>query len=359
MTIQSLAVVSGKGGSGKTLIVTALAQVFALAGKRVLMVDADLGTGGLTYFLGFSVFERARDGLVEVLDGKHSISKTVVKPRAESIQSSEWLSEVELLPIGNHNDLNRNEHIIKSENIRKIISDSEGSYDVVIFDCRGGVDIDSVKVCGAVENILIVAETDAASIQATQHLSTILYSADLGQRIVGFALNKVMDDPTALAQAGRTFFKCEYLGSVPLDIETTRNFIRGEVPNKRSLFSRHVESIAHKIIDLGDITKGRTLRPSEFGDTATRGPILRFGRFIWLFMFAYLSVVFFFFAQQNISGFNTDFERGAISTKYLPVIGVWGLLLIVGLLSDRLMEAFGLSLRKIATRLLEVTRRIF
>src|SRR5262252_3810116 len=50
---QIIAFVSAKGGSGKTLLTATAAYVLTRAGKRVLSIDTDFSTRGLSlYFLG-------------------------------------------------------------------------------------------------------------------------------------------------------------------------------------------------------------------------------------------------------------------------------------------------------------------
>lgn len=49
---QVIAVSSGKGGVGKSNVVANLAVALAKAGKRVLVLDADLGLGNLDVLLG-------------------------------------------------------------------------------------------------------------------------------------------------------------------------------------------------------------------------------------------------------------------------------------------------------------------
>ena len=45
-----LALLSGKGGSGKTTLALSIATLLSNSGIRVLLVDCDLNTNGATYF---------------------------------------------------------------------------------------------------------------------------------------------------------------------------------------------------------------------------------------------------------------------------------------------------------------------
>lgn len=104
------------------------------------------------------------------------------------------------------------------------------------------------------DGVLLVSETDAAAIQASQHLTRVL-TKYIGNRktrrtrgrMVGFVINKAFADPTQVASASTSFFKTRYLGPIPFDFETTRRFIFGEFPSWDGVFSIHVQAIAEKL----------------------------------------------------------------------------------------------------------------
>lgn len=276
---KSIAVVSGKGGSGKTMIAAAMAEALAIDGKRVLLVDADLGTGGLTYYLGFSAFNRARSGLTEFLISKSpSASLQIARPRSEAIKEASFLERLALLPVGEHRLTENISDYLNAASIKRLINKARGEFDFVLLDCRGGLDEDSIETCQAVDEIILVVETDAASIQASQYLSNTLYDYDLGKKIAGFVLNKVMDDPSQLATAGASFFRTEHLGSIPFDLKTTRGFIRGELPDVRSLFFRNVAASVGPLLGIDDaVDKYRPLSPKDFSNISLRNPDAGFG----------------------------------------------------------------------------------
>ncbi len=51
---QVIVITSGKGGVGKTTITANLGAAFANLGKKVCLIDADLGLKNLDVILGFS-----------------------------------------------------------------------------------------------------------------------------------------------------------------------------------------------------------------------------------------------------------------------------------------------------------------
>lgn len=271
---HTVAVVSGKGGSGKTMIAAALAQALSESGVRVLLVDADLGTGGLTYYLGFSAFERTRRGLTEYLIAKQASQPLHFGvPRPEILKKKPYLDKMSFLPVGEHRIVARHTDWITKSAITRVITKTRGKFDVVIFDCRGGLDDDSIATCSAVKDVILVVETDAASIQATQYLTDQLRHLGVSNKIAGFVLNKVMDDPSSLATASTSFFGAQHLGSIPFDIETTRKFIKGELPDSESLFFRNTAAALMPLFSEGEAgTKYRPLKPSEFNNISISNP---------------------------------------------------------------------------------------
>lgn len=277
---KTFAVVSGKGGSGKTLIATSIAAAHADAGINTLLIDADFGTGGLTYYLGFNTFTGARTGLAELLIHNEQ-SITISRPTIDAIQSQFWLRRIGLLPVGSHRLLERESVKIEAADLERIIDLAAAEFEIVIFDCRGGIDEHSIMVCQSADEIIVIAETDAASIQATQYLVSKLSDIGLRKKIAGFILNKVMDDPSSLANAARSLFNTEYLGAIPFDISTTREFIKGNIPKIDSIFSRHVLKASSRLSDrLSIFSDINTLSPKEFGSITLRDPAIRTGGII-------------------------------------------------------------------------------
>ncbi|MFW6340853.1 MAG: AAA family ATPase, partial [Wenzhouxiangella sp.] len=73
--VQVIAVASGKGGVGKTNVSVNLATVQALRGRKVWMLDADLGLANIDVLLGLNV----RRNLSHVLDGSCELTDIIIE----------------------------------------------------------------------------------------------------------------------------------------------------------------------------------------------------------------------------------------------------------------------------------------
>lgn len=240
---KSIAIVSGKGGSGKTMVAATLAQLLDEQG-RVLLIDADFGTAGLSYYLGLSTVANISIGLTNILDNPSSLGAEELAQPMIGFNYSRFLA------VGDHRGyLERSESTDPTSNvITAIVNSKQLKEEIVIVDCRGGIDADSLAVCRAVDTILIVAETDTTSFQATQHLVDVLTRHNLSQKLAGFVINKVFDDPSTIARAGTASFKCQYLGSIPFDLEATKRFLVGELPSRNGMFTSQVWHAAFKLL---------------------------------------------------------------------------------------------------------------
>lgn len=267
-----IAIVSGKGGSGKTMLAAMLAKLFDSPKRRTLLVDADFGTGGLTYYMGLNEVSNISVGLTSLMTNDNFFddenSCVMLQQRIKSFKNT-WF-----VGIGDHRRYLKSKHIRDESHffpLKKFLTVVKSSFDVIIIDCRGGIDEESLAVCSAADHILIVAETDTTSFQSTQHLVDVLYDNDLSQKLTGFFINKVFDDPSTIARSGTSSFRTQYLSAIPFDLDATRSFLVGDIPSTQSYFGRQLWHGAYKCFPLLiEHPAGSRLRFTDFNGLAIR-----------------------------------------------------------------------------------------
>ncbi|MEZ9762345.1 ParA family protein [Vibrio splendidus] len=236
---KTIAVVSGKGGSGKTMLTATMAKVLDESGFSVLLIDADFGTAGLTYYLGLNEVSNISVGLTNLFSNVEKTSLTYDKV----IEPLSSYSNTDFIGVGDHRRYKKNGesdffHEYFDAFINKI--NEEKKYDYIIVDCRGGIDEESLTVCKSASDIIIVAETDTTSFQATQFLVDTLYDNGVSDKLTGFFVNKVFDDPSILIRNGVVSFKTTCLSSIPFDLDSIKSFIVGEVPKLNSIYTNQI-----------------------------------------------------------------------------------------------------------------------
>ena|GEM_PF-1592174 len=177
--IESLALISGKGGSGKTTLAISIAQLLATCGKRVLLVDCDLSTHGATYF--FEGMLSSKDKHLTFIDlmvgdfGKKKILQVDPNigfiPSCVDFPSKKAINRFNMMGNNNYSS----ESSLSLEKILVILEDvlvEESKYDIIIYDCQAGYSIATEKVTKLAKKILVVTEVDAISASSLR----VLYS---------------------------------------------------------------------------------------------------------------------------------------------------------------------------------------
>ncbi|MBI5328538.1 MAG: MinD/ParA family protein [Deltaproteobacteria bacterium] len=205
-----IAITSGKGGVGKTNVVANLAVSFAMMGKKVFVLDADLGLGNLDILLGLA----PRFTLAHVLNGVKKIDDVIVNgpkgirilPAASGIQ--------ELTHLGTEEKVN----------LFGQIESLGDSIDIMLIDTAAGIS-QNVLFFNMVSNeIIVVASPEPTSVIDAYALMKVLHLRHGEKRfklLVNFAKNKSegLEVYKNLSMvAGRYLnISIDYLGFIPLD----------------------------------------------------------------------------------------------------------------------------------------------
>ena len=145
-----LAITSGKGGVGKTFVAANLAAALTKRGRRVLVLDADLGLANLDIIL--NLYPKAT--LHDVMSGKCSIREVVlaapggfwILPAASGlVEYSRLTSDVQ-------------------DELRQIIDELSRQYDYLILDTGAGISDLVLYTASLTKEVLVVATPEPASI---------------------------------------------------------------------------------------------------------------------------------------------------------------------------------------------------
>lgn len=144
----SICVVSGKGGTGKTLTSAALAALFARRGKTLLF-DADMGVAN-AHILQDVTPEHT---LVDVVEGRRGVRDIVVEVQPDlhllgggsGFSRMAGLSTVEL-------------HLIASG-----LEELEREYDLVLVDSAAGLSNQTLAIAAACDVVLLVTTPDVTA----------------------------------------------------------------------------------------------------------------------------------------------------------------------------------------------------
>jgi capsular exopolysaccharide synthesis family protein len=166
--LGSVAVISPMVGDGKTTVAVGLALATARAGKRAILVDADLRRPQVCARLGLT----AKAGLGAVLAGERALGDVMLDyPLNEPGAGS-----VTVLPAGPPPP--NPAALLASESMRRIVRELEGQADLVIIDSVAALAVsDALPLLRSVSGCVVIARMNRSSRAAVRRLQKMLGSA--------------------------------------------------------------------------------------------------------------------------------------------------------------------------------------
>jgi flagellar biosynthesis protein FlhG len=210
-----LAVTSGKGGVGKTNVVANLAFALTKLGKKVLVVDADLGLANLDILLGVTpkytlehVFLGSKSLQDIIIDGPGGIA---ILPASSGVQRLTELSAEEKLAF-----------LAEVDGLREPV-------DVMLIDTAAGISSNVIYFALAAQEIIVVTSPEPTALTDAYALMKVLWRQH-GQRQFQLLVNSV-----ATAQEGEAVFQklnratqrfldigVHFLGWIPYDAQVKK-----------------------------------------------------------------------------------------------------------------------------------------
>jgi len=207
---RAIAISSGKGGVGKTNLAVNLAVSFAQRGKRVALLDADLGLANADVLCGIT----PRATLEDVVAGERTLDEVMVQAPGgfRLIPGASGVSRLA--------DMGQSQR----RDVFQQLMELEREVDVIIVDTGAGIGANTMAFAAAAHSILLATTPEPTSIaDAYGAVKTLVARGRRdGLRLV---VNMASSEDEARAvharidRVARAFLsaRLEYAGSVPLD----------------------------------------------------------------------------------------------------------------------------------------------
>ena len=237
--VQGIAVPGGKGGVGKTNVSVNLSLALAELGRRVVLLDADLGLANVDVLLGLT----AKRTLADVVAGECDLRDVMIQgpggirvvPAASGTQSMVQLST------------------LQHSGLIQAFSDIGNDIDVLIIDTAAGIGDGVVSFVRAAQEVLLVVTDEPTSITDAYALIKLL------NRDYGISRFRVLANMAHAPQEGRNLFAklskvterfldvaLQYVGAIPYD-----EAVRKAVQKQRAVYEAYPRakcSLAFKAI---------------------------------------------------------------------------------------------------------------
>lgn len=179
---ELLAVTSSEPGDGKTTVMSNLGVAFAQAGRRTLLVDADLRRPGLSKKLDV----RGMEGLSQVLSGSEETGAI-----ADRLILATGIPNLDVLPCGSR-PLNPAE-LLSSVRMSELVAWAETHYDQVLIDCPPILAAsDAAIVARYTGNLMLVVQPAKNPRRAVIHAADEL--ARMQTNVIGLVINRADED---------------------------------------------------------------------------------------------------------------------------------------------------------------------
>ncbi len=234
--------ICGKGGSGKSTLVTILANQARTKGFRVLVVDSDESNSGLYKMLGF---ENPPVPLMELVGGKSKLKKSMNKPNIfnqdkiftrdiplQNIQKNDNLTLVSIgkilqslegcaCPMG----------VLNREFLKKLVLEDK---EIALVDMEAGVEHFGRGVDEGIDRVLLIVEPSLESITIAERIKSL--AAGLSKKVYA-VLNKIDSEDLETRLEGELKKRdIPVIGYIPSDKAVFEACLEGRALNQGAAF---------------------------------------------------------------------------------------------------------------------------
>ena len=240
-----IAVISGKGGVGKTTATANLGLGIALNGKKCVVVDFDIGQRNLDMILGLE--NRVVFDMVQVMDGdaniKQALIKSKVSPNLYFLAASQT----------------KDKSVLKSELVEKLISDLKKDFDFVLLDSPAGIESGFEHTIEFADAAIIVVNPEVSSIRDADRAIGILDSKSAkvknGEEVLKWlVINRIVADMVESGEMLRSndileILDIKLIGKIPEDkgVIDASNQGKPVVLDKKSIAGQAYARIAGRL----------------------------------------------------------------------------------------------------------------
>lgn len=163
---EAIVITSGKGGVGKTTTTANLGTALALQGKKVCLVDTDIGLRNLDVVLGLE--NRIIYDLVDVIEGRCKVHQAIVRDKRVD-------EKLYLLPAAQTTDKNA----INPEQMKSLVDELKREYDYVLIDCPAGIEQGYKNAVAGADRAIVVTTPEISAVRDADRIIGLLEQEDI------------------------------------------------------------------------------------------------------------------------------------------------------------------------------------
>lgn len=175
---EIIVITSGKGGVGKTTTSANVGTGLAILGKKVVLIDTDIGLRNLDVVMGLE--NRIVYNLVDVVEGNCRMKQALIKDKR--------YPNLFLLPSAQ----TRDKTSVNPGQMVKLVDDLREEFDYVLLDCPAGIEQGFQNAIAGVDRALVVTTPEVSAIRDADRIIGLLEAS--GMKTIDLVVNRIRMD---------------------------------------------------------------------------------------------------------------------------------------------------------------------
>ena len=236
---EVIVITSGKGGVGKTTTTANLGSSLAEAGKKVVLVDTDIGLRNLDVVMGLE--NRIVYDIVDVIEEKCKLRQALIKDKR--------FEELFLLPAAQ----TRDKTAINEEQMKELTKKLKEDFDYILIDCPAGIEQGFKNAIAGADRAIVVTTAEISAIRDADRIIGLLESSEIkNPELVVNRLRPAMVRKGEMMEVEDIvdLLSVDLIGVVPDDEYIITQTNKGEpvIKNKRAPSGKAYIEIARRIL---------------------------------------------------------------------------------------------------------------
>ncbi|NLM69796.1 MAG: septum site-determining protein MinD [Firmicutes bacterium] len=235
---KSIVITSGKGGVGKTTTTANIGTGLAQIGRKVCLVDADIGLRNLDVVMGLE--NRIVYDLIDVVEGHCRVRSALIKDKR--------FDNLFLLPAAQ----TREKDAVNPEQMEKLITELKQEFDYVLVDCPAGIEQGFKNAIAGADLAIIVTTPEVSAVRDADRIIGLLEADELFEPQL--IVNRIRPDMIRRGDMMTTddmidILAIKLLGIVPDDESIIVSTNKGEpaVLDKKSVSGQAFRNIVRRL----------------------------------------------------------------------------------------------------------------
>lgn len=240
MTGRVIVITSGKGGVGKTTTNANIGTALAREGKKVVMIDTDLGLRNLDLLLGLE--NRIVYTIVDVVEKRCKLKQALVKDKKNP--------NLCLLAAAQ----TRDKSAVTEEQLKEICEELQKDFDFILVDCPAGIEQGFQNAVAGASEAIVVTTPEMSAVRDADRIIGLL---EAKEEIKSYRLlinrvrpNLIKSNDMMSVEDVVEILSAKLIGIIPEDTGIITSTNKGEpiVNDEKSLAGRAYKNVAQRIM---------------------------------------------------------------------------------------------------------------